>query len=528
MKWITHPVLVALGIATLCTMSLPGPFISFPHEAVYHLAGSGPALFVPVELNICAVWGLLTVILWLAGRFRRLRAAVWCFLLATLPWILLKNVVSMFDLRLTERMAATAFIFPLAAMLGAAVLWWPERAAIFERVQGFASTLFGFSSLAGMVVLVQLFWFGWEARNLNRVRRLHQPSSVSRLHPHSRVIWIILDELSFQQVYEQRFPGLRLPAFDDLATTATVFTDVKPAGGLTANVVPSLITGYGVDRLDVTGGGQLRALHDPVSGVWRPFDPRQTVFQDALDAGYSTAIAGWHIPYCRILPEVLDHCFWIVRSSYHGHMASDRGLAANLAGPYRGFGSATYRYLFMRGTTSSVDIDPSLLHIADFTDLMSASDALLSDSSSDFILLHLPIPHPGGIFDRRRGTLTTRSSSYVDNLALADQSLAHIRQLLERKSEWESSAILVMGDHSWRTWMWAPTVAWTAEDQAASHGGQFDDRPAYIVKLPGQRDAARIDDPFAATRTRALLDAILAGRLRTSDDLRTWVEQGQR
>jgi hypothetical protein len=109
---------------------------------------------------------------------------------------------------------------------------------------------------------------------------------------------------------------------------------------------------------------------------------------------------------------------------------------------------------------------------------------------------------------------------------LADAYLAHVRELLEQRGEWDSSAIVVMGDHSWRTEMiWMRTAYWTAEDQAASHGGHFDDRPAYIVKLPHQSEAARVDAPFAATRTRALFDGILDGSIRSAAELSAFAEQ---
>jgi Sulfatase len=533
LKWITHPAAVALGISTLSTLSLPGPLISNSHDAVYHLRGSALAIFLPVALNICVLWILLAVILRLAERSARLNALVWRILFVSLPWVLLKNWVSLLNLKLSEGVAGLVLVIPAAAVLGVA-LWRPGTTAIRHRAQGFAASVLGFASLAGVVVLGQLFWFGWQARSLNSAPQLHQRGSVSAARPHSRVIWIVLDELSFQQVYERRFPGLRLAAFDRLAETATVFTHVVPAGNMTALVLPSLITGFDVDRLKLTANGELRSLHDPTSGVWRSFDPSQTVFQDALNAGYGTAVAGWYNPYCRILPQVLDRCFWTFRVLHPGHLSSDRSIAANLAAPYLGFAAATWQYLFPHQVPSLLERNESALqiqttmHIDDDRDLISAADALLTDPSSGFILLHLPVPHPGGIYDRSRGTFTTVKSSYIDNLALADQSLAHIRQVLEQRGEWDSSAILVMGDHSWRTQLeWVGSPEWTPEDEVASHGGQFDDRPAYVVKLPGQHAPARIDQPFAATRTRALLDAILAGRMHTSDNLRAWVEQQQ-
>ena len=112
------------------------------------------------------------------------------------------------------------------------------------------------------------------------------------------------------------------------------------------------------------------------------------------------------------------------------------------------------------------------------------------------------------------------AGSGLVHLALADIYLAHVHELLERRGEWDSSAVVVMGDHSWRTkLLWENSPYWTAEDQVASHGGQFDDRPAYIVKLPHQTTAARVDSRFAAARTRELLDGILDGSIRSVPEL---------
>jgi hypothetical protein len=89
---------------------------------------------------------------------------------------------------------------------------------------------------------------------------------------------------------------------------------------------------------------------------------------------------------------------------------------------------------------------------------------------------------------------------------LADLYLGHVYKLVKQRNEWDSSMILIMGNHSWRTQLlWAGSPIWTAEDQAASHGGQFDDEPAYIVKMPQQKQPSRVGTRFSAIRTRALL-----------------------
>jgi hypothetical protein len=103
--------------------------------------------------------------------------------------------------------------------------------------------------------------------------------------------------------------------------------------------------------------------------------------------------------------------------------------------------------------------------------------------------------------------------------------LAHVRQILERKNEWNSSTVVIMGDHSWRTsQIWKDSMTWTDEDQAASRG-EFDPRPAYIVKLPDQQSSARIDQPFSTVNTRTLFDALMQGGLRNPGDLQSWVSQ---
>ncbi|HEY5382019.1 MAG TPA: hypothetical protein VIJ65_07170, partial [Acidobacteriaceae bacterium] len=68
---------------------------------------------------------------------------------------------------------------------------------------------------------------------------------------------------------------------------------------------------------------------------------------------------------------------------------------------------------------------------------------------------------------------------------------------------------------------------WNEEDQQASDGDRFDDRPGYILKLPGQHTPAEITTAFPTVRTRALLDQLLADRFTNPDQLKRWVN-GQR
>ncbi len=414
----------------------------------------------------------------------------------------------------------------------------PPCSATLGTIEPVLSAVFSFFALSGVLILSQMVWFAAQAHDLNPPTRLHhaQPAAVAAADPpHPRIIWILLDELSYQQVYERRYPGLELPAFDQLAAQSTNFTHVVPAGEFTRNILPSLFTGIPTNHIQVDSRGMLLGLHDPVAHQWKPFDPHQTVFQDALDRGYRTGLAGWYNPYCRILPDVLDSCYWVYHEATPARLSPHRTAARNLLRPLRLLRRRVEYLLYRLHLRRSAPLPPPSedlldirMHSSDYRDLLAAGDRLLDDPSLDFVFLHLPIPHPFGFYDRRTGTVSPVHTSYLDNLALADHYLAHVRQLLESRHEWDASTIVVMGDHSWRTsFIWVGAGSWTEEDDRASNHGEFDPRPGYLVKLPQQSEPARIDQPFDAVRTRALLDALLANSVKTPTDLARWSQSSR-
>ena len=191
--------------------------------------------------------------------------------------------------------------------------------------------MLGFAALNGVLILAQILWSGWQSRRLDTFRPLHQPVAASVNH--GRILWIVVDEPSYRQIYEHRYPGLKLPAFDRLAAVATVFTRTVPAGNFTEVVLPSLMTGQPLDKMGAPAAGFPLLVRNASTGAWQPFAPRQTVFQDALNAGYETAAAGWYNPYCRILSEVLDQCFWTNHGEARGAMHSGQSAIWNMENP---------------------------------------------------------------------------------------------------------------------------------------------------------------------------------------------------
>jgi len=537
LRFLTHPATIAFGLTNLFLLALTGPFIAADRDLVYHLIGASSPIFLPILAYIVILWLILTTLLTLAspkpappglsdGLPTRLYLLTWTGLTLLIPWSLFYTAAGPLGW-LVPAWIHLLIAAAIVALLTLAAIRRTAFASIFNRVQPPLATGLGFLTLSTVVIFLQFLWAGYASRTLNPPTILHRPTTTSAQNPHPRILFLLLDELSYDQIYEHRFPGLQLPAFDQLAAQSTNFTHVIPAGEYTRTVLPTLLTGIPSNHIRVSAQGHLLALHNPIDNHSHPFDPHQTVFQDALTHGYRTGLAGWYNPYCRILPNVLDRCFWTYREFTPADLSPNATASHNLLLPFRAL-LATLHIAYPADHPLTDEQKDLQQHTADYQALLTAGDQLLADPSTDFTFLHIPVPHPYGFYDRRRHTFASAHTSYLDNLALADLYLAHVRQQLELTNQWDSTAVLIMGDHSWRTsFVWLTSASWTEEDAKASHNGEFDDRPAYLLKLPHQHQPARIDDPFDAVRTRALLQALESNTLQTPTDLTRWTQATQ-
>jgi len=507
------------------------PVVEPSQHALYHWSGPARVLFAPVAIDFFVLWLVLSLLLVIAVRPGRTRVAIWSGLLLILPWLIVQEAQFLSLLITPYQLARVLFLCAFLAATLLTVLWRPAFAHRFERVVSIAANALFFAGVFGLFLIFRLGWYAWQASKLAEKFPLHHAQTAPTLQPH-RVIWIVLDELSYQQVFEHRYPGLALPAFDSLATQSTVFTHVVPAGIRTEIVLPGLISGKPVDDIETSPTGQL-SVHTAGSNTWQSFDQHDTVFQDALNHGYSTGVAGWYNPYCQIMPQALDHCFWSHSFDIMNGMVPSGTVLSNALEPAKllanqvlnvaPVGIQVFGRRLLHIPLERVKSDR--LHIHDYETLDAASKRLLRDPSVGFALLHLPVPHPDAIYDRKTGTFTTDRGTYMDNLALADKCLAGLRETLEQAGQWNTSSVVVMGDHSWRTTqLWEATKNWTPDEQIASLGGAFDERPAYIVKLAGQTAGSSIDTPFHALNTRKLFDALMTHQIQSTADLTAWAQ----
>lgn len=329
----------------------------------------------------------------------------------------------------------------------------------------------------------------------------------------TRVVWILLDELSYDQVYEHRMANLQMPHFDELKGGSMVFSDVQPEGYYTERILPALFIGRKINDIRSSTNRDLE-YHDYFDARWERFNQQATVFGEAKRLGWTTGIAGWFNPYCHILHDVLDSCYWQSIVPFEGEVAgAEPTLGEVIAAPFE-WPTRESRVSLYRSVVRA--------HTQEYLDLTGASDSLIKNEGIDFVFLHLPVPHPVGIYSRRTSKLGT-IGSYIDNLALADKTIGDLLQTIQGTAEVSRTIVIVSSDHSWRINEWRKHSLWTREDQRAS-GGKFDTRPFLLIHFPGDKTGETRAEPLPELATNGILSAILKGEVRSQGELNQWLD----
>jgi Sulfatase len=328
--------------------------------------------------------------------------------------------------------------------------------------------------------------------------------------PERRIVWVLFDELSYDQVFEHRQADIRLPNFDGFARASTSFSNVAPAGYYTELIIPSLLWGRQIrqERSDFAG----RAAVKTADG-WQKFPEDQTLFANADRAGMRAGAAGWYIPYCRTYARELDWCEEVLGSPLPGNYSPEKPVMWNVLAPVRKPLERLTGHRLPQPTTAEE-------HAEQYRKLMDAGRQLIADESLGFVFIHLPAPHPGGFYNRRSGRLGT-NGSYIDNLVLSDAALGELMGWIADSPAAARTTVIVSSDHSWRVGMWKISPMWTAEDAQASQG-RFDPRPVLMVRFPGSTSGEKIDAGFPELRTHELIEELIAGKMASNADLEGW------
>jgi hypothetical protein len=491
-----------IGLASLILVINYGDLLGGGADARMHTPIALTNICVAQIVDVLLVALLLFFILTLAARTRfypwvRLLFAI------VIPPYLVQRTQSFYPFDLIEGLV----IILLVVWAGVMLLLLLRFNKWYRRVMRTGSAVAAALIVFAVCSFAQLIWVATWKPAPNQIDAAWaiapQPP---RQHP--LLVWIVFDELSYDQVFEHRARDLNLANFDALRAQSTLFTDAQPAGYHTVKIIPSLLTGKIVDGIRYNFHNQLWVHHESESG-WQPIDGAQTVFGDAEQAGWRTAAVGWYNPYCSIYADALQNCFWTNHDMFDGLMAQNASFADNVYTPLE---------QVVRELKSPSRADR---HLCSFDvrhryqthiDLQQHAFQLLHTDQADFVFLHFAIPHSPNIWSRIDGDYTqTCDSSYLDNLALTDGVLGRLVTTLKASPRWDQTTLIVQGDHSWRidAWNWLP--AWTEEDDAASRG-VFDQRPALIIHQPGQSQPQTVAAAWPILQVHGVVEQVLHGQ----------------
>jgi hypothetical protein len=460
-------------------------------------------------LDILILGTLLFLILAVAKRTRYYSWVRLLFLMLMPLWIALR-VESLLPFDVNEGVG------PLVAAVWAAVLLllllkFPLG---YRRLVRLAEAAGMFLAVFGVCTILQLLWVmrwrpgaqeitaAWSGKTAAETRQRDQ-----RVHP--RVVWILFDELSYDQVFEHRAHDLALPNFDALRAQSTVYTDMQPIGMKTVKVIPSLLSGSVIDDYRFRFNNTL-AVHDQNTKQWKRLDGAGTIFGDAKRAGWRTGVVGWYNPYCTLYGPVLDSCYWTNFDRMDGNMAQRRSWRSNTARPLRDLAVEVQSPSLDYKQECDFDVEQ---RYQTHRELEAKASTLIAEDQADFVYLHFSTPHSPNIWSRISDNYVHKcGSSYLDNLALADRELGKIMALVRSSPRWKDTTVVVQGDHSWRVMLWDGLASWTDEDEQASHDETFDPRPALIIHQAGQTTGQTDGRAMPLLVVHGALENVLAGK----------------
>jgi hypothetical protein len=493
-------IIQGFGAAMLLMISHLVPLVSPYHSVLYHS-------FLPIR---SVVWGtlidlaiasLLAAVLftYLQKRDTGWRALVWVLIAARLARTVVQNLTSDLQWNIRHLTPTTVFVVTL---VGALALWWLRPAAYRAAVRGLLVLLF-LAGCTAVWMVPELVYRGLQAQRTDPSAPLTHPALVADQRDSNRrgerIVWLLFDELSYDQTFDHRFPGLAMPAFDEFKSKSVVFSNLKPAGSATDLVIPAFFLGEPVDNIRSGMDGEPK-FQFAGSSEWHAFDARATLFSDARRLGWTTGVVGWFNPYCRILAGTLDSCFWRMGDGELDGPISTKTSFENAISP-------------VQNIVWQLEQKPAFLqriHEEDLSAIMQAATALIRDQSISFVFIHLPVPHPPGIYDRKTGTVRA-GGSYIDNLALSDRVLGELMTTVNATPLASKTTVILCSDHSWRTPLWRSRPLWTKEDEMVSHG-HLDSRPVLMIHYPGQQVPHDVTAPFEQIRIHEIIQHMLQGQ----------------
>jgi hypothetical protein len=239
------------------------------------------------------------------------------------------------------------------------------------------------------------------------------------------------------------------------------------------------------------------------------------VFEAAHRAGSNSAVVGSELSYCSPFGYGNAAAFCDAMESAATSLAFSRPTILDRAWHHLYTRVFPRRPLFDAGTRrASREAD-----IPRFEKLCDIAEARVVDPRFQLVYVHLPVPHLLAMWDRRAGTFSTSdSSSYLDNLALADRTLGEIRHALEGADLWDKTTVIATSDHPLRDFI-IDAAGWWNDPETAALPRTHRKYVPFLMKLAGTHAAADFHAEFNTRITRDLVLALLTNSVSSTEQV---------
>lgn len=540
----------SLSLATLCFLPLWDILIRLASDGSVKYFETAPPPVAPVislVFDVIVLAGVILLLLTIRDRVPLLKGPSQ-FALAILALITLyrcEHLVLLLGLKTIATYAHpvspihTGWEIAVVCCLLLTALWSRRFLAIAKRLVFVLSPLF-------FVLVANSAWFYSrpDPALLGNHTLAGKLSGRTSTASKRKVVWIIFDEMDYYLAFEGRPRRLKMPEFDRLRGESLFGEHVSAPARYTLLSMPSFITGRKV--VDVKIKTSDLNLRFESSRDWVSFASTPNLFRTARNTGFNTAMAGWYHSYCRVLGNDLSACASV--SNNPEELGIVRGVA-----PWPFWKRSLFLILWntsylpvhtirdlltphsITGETSpgvqphfmSVGILPQWIretlgmkgwirreeHIRSVKLITANALRMLKDADLNLVMIHLPAPHPEGIWNSDGQRLSAdEPSDYLDNLELADHLLGLIRSTLEASGDWDRTAIVISADHPFRTTTWRAMPSWNSEMESLTRGKDLRYVP-FLLKLAGRHAPTEIERPFDNVVSADLILKILNGEI---------------
>lgn len=318
-------------------------------------------------------------------------------------------------------------------------------------------------------------------------------------HRRRQVVWIIMDELDYDQTLGMPADAQNppMPNLVRLASLGVSATDAYPPAKDTVASIPALLTGYNLRGLDFENVQLFLETREEGRHLFQESD---SIFGRLPEGPGSAAILGYYQPYCTLFPSVRP-CIsepvanvgrWFDALTFFSQpiVAASRWL------PDSG--------LYLPG--SLFETFEPMYRISQYT--LRAFPRFLAIEDKSLVYMHINLPHAPGDYSQRALGLHRAADdrgSYRHNLVIVDELIGQTIAALRQRAADEDILLVLSADH------------WHRIDSPLEPR-----RIPWIVWHVGDAPGKAISTRINSVHTEALILDFLNARLNTQDQIPGW------